>query len=318
MSQTKSTDAPPQKLLLAICVILVGCAANACVAAIVKTLSKHGLSTSMTLVGRNWVAWATVVPWVALAAPRNTFVSKIKTSRPILHLIRGIATFTALFLYYYSLRTLSLATGTLLFFTTPIFMPIVAYFWKKEVVPPRLWFAIGLGFLGILLVLKPGKDLFQLTSLVGLFSGIFATIGQFSIRELHPTEPSYRINFYYFLISGTGALIVSLFHPVANWGSLSSFHLTLFLWLGLLGSLWVLCLTIALKYAPPVFISSFMYFTIAFTIILDIWLWGIFPTLLSVIGFMLVVGAVVLKIILYPKGPQARPPHKRIEEIELE
>src|SRR5207247_1436669 len=84
------------------------------------------------------------------------------------HLARGLAGLGSMYCFFYALGHLPLADAVLLNYSLPLFMPFVENVWLGEQFPSRLWGAIGLGFAGIVLILKPGLGLFQPAAVVGL------------------------------------------------------------------------------------------------------------------------------------------------------
>ena len=77
----------------------------------------------------------------------------------------------------------------------PLFIPLVERAWLGERIPTRLWGVLGLGFAGLLLILRPGTGVFEPAALVGLASAVLASVAQVGIRRLTRTEPVTRIVF---------------------------------------------------------------------------------------------------------------------------
>lgn len=125
------------------------------------------------------------------------------------HAFRSISGFSALFLYFYAITQLPLATAVTLNYTSPIFF-VMWQFVLRGVRPTRLaWVALLLGFLGVVLLLRPTMDSDNLLgALLGLVSGGLAGLAYFHIRELGSLgEPEWRTVFYFSLFSAVGALI---------------------------------------------------------------------------------------------------------------
>ena len=80
-------------------------------------------------------------------------------------------------------------------------VPLIARAWLREEVPPRLWPALGLGFLGIVLILRPGVGIFRPAALAALVAAVLAALAQVGVRRLTQTEPISRIVFYFASIS---------------------------------------------------------------------------------------------------------------------
>ena len=125
------------------------------------------------------------------------------------HAFRSISGFSALFLYFYAITQLPLATAVTLNYTSPIFFVI----WQillRGFRPTRLaWLAVLLGFCGVVLLLRPSVDGDHLFGAVlGLISGGLAGLAYFHIRQLGALgEPEWRTVFYFSLFSVVGALL---------------------------------------------------------------------------------------------------------------
>lgn len=101
-----------------------------------------------------------LLPGKASARPR--IPSPLSLKRPGLHLIRGLLIAVAINLGFYAIWTLPLAVATILFFLAPVFSTMLAPLMLGEHVGPRRWVAVGVGFLGALVVLRPGFEAFEI------------------------------------------------------------------------------------------------------------------------------------------------------------
>lgn len=171
--------------------------------AMVKYLSTH-LPNEMVVFFRSAMGLAALLPWVW----RRGF-GQLKTRQWRGHLLRGLAGLAAMYCYFFAIAHMPLAEATLLNYSTPLFVPFIAMLWLGEKISHRLWAAIGLGFFGIVLILKPGPKLFTPVSLIGVASGIFAALAMTSIRRLTRSEPTLRIVFYFSAV-GTAVSAVPL------------------------------------------------------------------------------------------------------------
>jgi len=125
------------------------------------------------------------------------------------HSLRSLAGFSALFLYFYAITELPLATAVTLNYTSPIFF-VLWQFLLRGLKPSRFaGLALLLGFMGVVLLLRPAVDDDHLLgALLGLVSGGLAGLAYFHIRELGALgEPEWRTVFYFSLFSTVGALL---------------------------------------------------------------------------------------------------------------
>ena len=127
--------------------------------------------------------------------------STLKTEKWGLHLVRDAAGVLTFFSLFFALKTIPLIDGVLLQNSAPLWIPLVVLVWLKLKMRGYLWWGMIVGFAGIILVLKPGPEIFSAASCFGVLSGIFLAISLVASRRLTHTEPTYRILFYYALFS---------------------------------------------------------------------------------------------------------------------
>lgn len=208
------------------------------------------------------------------------------------HLARGLAGVTAMYSYFYAIARLPLAEATLLNYSTPLFVPFIALLWLGEGVSARLGAAILTGFVGILLILKPGLELFTPVALIGLASGLFAALAVVGIRRLTRTEPAWRIVFYFSLT----CTVISAVPLAWSWRTPEPQLWLLLIGMGAIASLGQLLLTRAYAHAPAAQVGPFSYSTIVFAAMAGWGFWGEVLDLLSLAGAALVCAGGILAI----------------------
>ncbi|MBI3575180.1 MAG: DMT family transporter [Gammaproteobacteria bacterium] len=248
------------------------------VGACVRILSAS-LPNEMVVFFRSFFGLVALLP---LAWHRG--VGSLKTRRLGGHLARGLAGVAAMYCYFYAVAQMPLAEAVLLNYTTPLFVPFIAALWLHERVPPKLWAAIGTGFLGILFILKPGQDLFTPVALIGLASGMLAAFAMTGVRRLTHTEPVFRIVFYFSLVS---TVIAAVPLPV-RWQTPDASLWLLLIVMGVIASLGQLLLTRAYACAPAAQVGPFSYATVVFAAVAGWVLWGEVLDAFSFIGAALV------------------------------
>ncbi|MEO1274901.1 MAG: DMT family transporter [Pseudomonadota bacterium] len=121
---------------------------------------------------------------VCLAWPVTPGLRKIRFSRPGLHLSRGLLLAAATHLAFYALTALPVATATVLFFTAPIFATGLAALTQGERVGPRRLAAVAAGFIGALVILRPGVAEPNLAMLAALGSAFVYAFALNQSREI--------------------------------------------------------------------------------------------------------------------------------------
>ena len=233
----------------------------------------------------------------------------LRTPHPGQQVTRALAGLAAMYCFFYAIAHLPLAEAMLLNYSSPLFIPFIAWLWLGEPIPPGIGWAIGTGFVGIALILKPGLGFFTPASVVGLASGLLTATAMVAIRGLAREEPTTRIVFYF------GAVCSAASAPPLLWGWRSPSPRTLVL-LGAVGALATfgqLLLTRAYALAPAARVGPFTYSTVVFAALLGWLLWGEVPDRLSVVGALLVALAGILAIrLLGPRAEEA--PEEAIPE----
>lgn len=287
---------------LAIFSVTIASFINALIGALVKYYSE-GLTIENMTFWRNIVCLILILPWMFLTPPRHFLLlgEKLKPKKLSIQLIRSLSGLAAIYFFFISLQYLSLANATLLANTIPIFIPITAYIWKKIPIIHRLWWGIGIAFLGIVVIIHPGFGEFHPAIFVGLSGSICGSIAVFALRQSHYSDPPVRTLFYFFLIASIVAGLITLPRFATNWLHLTSREALVLLSLGCLALLYQLFFTFATKWAPVRLTSSFMYLSVVFSMLLQWLVWDQPVPLSSMIGFILVFTGALTVVYLYPK-----------------
>lgn len=158
---------------------------------ILKLLSDHyPLSQAMVLRG------LTAMPLLMLIAARDGGLRTLITPAAGRMIARGLVMFVAYAAYYLALPALPIATTVALYFTAPLFITVLSVLWLKEQVGWRRWAAVGIGFLGVLIMLRPGASLFDWAALLVLVSGLSYGAAMIFARKLGETETAPAMAFW--------------------------------------------------------------------------------------------------------------------------
>lgn len=293
-------ERPKKNFLRAIILILIADVVLTAQAVFVK-LSSAYVSTNFLCFARSFINLLMLLIWVAIAKSAPKFKELFQTEYRSKHLIRSIAGTLAIYGFYYGINLLSLSSGTLLFYTFPLFVPIVSRVWLRVQIIPRMWWGLGVAFLGIIFVLRPGAGIFDLAAFIPLVGAVFAATAVVSMRTLHFTEPWEKIMAYYFTISVILTAIVTFFTTDLTQEIFNGKSLLFILGAGVFAALFQSLLTFASKYAPVRFLSPFVYLSFVFGVISETLIWhtAIHPGV--IIGFLLIVVGTVVMVLLYPK-----------------
>lgn len=135
----------------------------------------------------------------------------VSTERMGMHFMRAIVGLLGMACGFYAVTHLPLAEATALTFTKPLFMIVLAVLFLGEVVRWRRWTATMVGFLGVVVILRPGEGVIQTAALVGLLGSLFIADVGVLIKKLSATERTVTVLFYFTLISTVISAIPAAF-----------------------------------------------------------------------------------------------------------
>lgn len=202
---------------------------------------------------------------------------------------RGVVLVGAQMCFYYSLVHMQLATATTLAFSGPLFITLFSIPILGHKVGVWRCIAVLIGFLGVVMVMKPGSDLFTMTAVLPIGAAIFYALTSVSSRLFDSSLPTALINLY----ATGGALVttVILVLMTGNWISMiAPVDWLWFIGMGTAGGIAVLLLISAYRMAEPSLLSPFEYFGIPFSFFLGWYFFGeapfdsLFPGVLFIVG----------------------------------
>jgi drug/metabolite transporter (DMT)-like permease len=247
--------------------------------AVVKVVSLS-LTNEMIVFFRNFCSLFFILPWIWYSHPPGG----VRTALFSLHLLRSMAGLGAMYCFFYVIGRLQLSESFLLMSTAPLFIPIIAYVWIREPVEHKVRGAIIIGFVGIILILKPGIGVFQPIAFIGLGAGLMGAVAMVSIRRMSSSEPTIRIVFY-FTVFGT---LISAIPLIWLWQSPKREIWWLLVLMGLLAAVGQFLLTKGYSLAPAAKVGPFSYSNVVFAMFLGWLLWGEGLDSLTWIGAFLV------------------------------
>ena len=276
----------PHNLLRGAGLMVVSALMFAGMSASVKA-AEHSLPNVEVVFFRNVVGLALLLPWLARRGP-----GQLRTGQLGTHLVRGLAGLGAMYCFFYAIGHMRLADAVLLNYSLPLLLPFIERVWLGEAIRSRLWWPLGVGFAGILLILRPGTDLFEPAALLAVAAAALAALAQVGVRSLTRTEPVMRIVFYFALISSA----VSALPLALGWSNPGPAAWVALIAAGVLATLGQTLLTAAYAAAPAAWVGPYLYTSVVFSGLLDWLIWGILPDLLFLLGATLVVAAGVLTL----------------------
>ena len=180
----------------------------------------------------------------------------VRTRRPGAQFARGALLTAASLFFVTAIKYMPIAEATAIQFLAPLLVTAMAVVVLKEKVEPARWVAIVCGFIGVLIIIRPGSGVFTWASLLPLATAACFASYQILTRRLAGIESSYTSLFYTGLV-GAVLLSVPLFY---TWSPpKSGAHLALFALIGILGGFSHLILIKAYDLAPASSLAPFSY-----------------------------------------------------------
>ncbi len=222
---------------------------------------------------RNVFGLLAVTPWIYRQG-----AGALRTQRFPLHLGRALIGIAAMVLWFFTLSMMPLAEATALSFTAPIFTSILAVLFLGEVMLRHRLVAIGLGFLGTLIIIRPGLAVINPVALMAIVTALVWSSGTVLMKYMSRTETTSATVIYLPLLLTPLSLIPAVM--VWQWPT-AELWLMAFLF-GAVGSAGHLCLTRALTVADATSVVPFDYLRLPFVAVIayvafgeiaDLWVW---------------------------------------------
>jgi S-adenosylmethionine uptake transporter len=227
------------------------------------------------------VLYRGVVGVIALGTIIKLSGETFRTSMPGAHLWRGIIGVISLWLWYYSIGQLPLATAMTLNYMSPIWIAVwlfaMGWWHAKNDIKWPLLLAVGMSFIGVTLLLRPAFHANQLTpALIALGSSVITATAYMQVRKMGLAgEPENRVVFYFTVMNLAAGIVGVLitggsdgpqFHPITTWRSG-----LLLLAIGVCATSAQIAMTRAYRLGNTLVVANLQYTGIVFSSV-----WGVF------------------------------------------
>ncbi len=250
------------------------------------TIAKY-LSSELSFFQITWARYFFTVFWT-LPFMFFFFRKNLRWSEnPKLQILRGLTLFSANICFFYSISVISMAKALTLAFVAPLVTTAISPFFLNEKVGLRRWVAVLVGFIGSLVVIRPGFLEFNLATIAALVTGCFYGIYVVITRKLHSTDnPLLTL-----LLTGVvGAIIASFLVPVV-WVNPTLYQWSWLALMGIFACLGHILLILSLRYADASKLAPFGYFEIITNIILGYYFFSDFPDKWTFLGLIIIVSS---------------------------
>lgn len=243
------------------------------------TADHHGIQVT-------WARYAFhLLPLVVLAGPRR-LRRMVKTEQPVAQVLRSTSFALSATFIIAAFATLPLTDATAITFIAPFIMVMIGWRFLGEHVGPHRWTAVVVGFGGMLVLVWPSGDVFELGALYAVGAALFWAIG-LSMTRLVREEDPWTTLFYTALV---GAVLLSLAVPFF-WTMPTPTAWGLMLLMGLLGGVAHTLIILAFQRASASLLAPFNYTMLLWMTLYGWLLFGDVPGLRVIVGAAIIVGA---------------------------
>jgi drug/metabolite transporter (DMT)-like permease len=266
--------------------IALMCGAVSCFA-LLDTTAKY-LNLHMSTLEVVWARYTGAFLFPFLVSNPWTRPGLTRTSRLTLQIVRSMLLLVSTLLNFLALRYLQLDVAIALIFSTPFFVAALSGPILGEWVRWRRWTAIAVGFVGVLVVTRPGPGSFQPAALLSLSGALCYALYALSTRILARTDSNETTLFYSNIVGAAVMLPVVPFF----WSSpTDALIIALMVATGALGSFGHYLLIAAHRLAPAAVLSPFIYTEIVLVIALGYLVFGDLPNRFTITGAAIVIAS---------------------------
>jgi drug/metabolite transporter (DMT)-like permease len=257
-----------------------------------------------------WARWSFQAVATALWLGPRLKLDLVRTPRPALQVLRGVVIVLSALLFMTALKYMPLADATALNYSSPVVVIALAVlFLGERMTPARIAFIVA-GIVGMLLIVRPGSEIFRGASLLALCAaGVYATY-QILTRIVADEDPRVTL-FYPSLIC---AVVMTPVLPLLEIPQHMSFaDVALICAAGLLGTLGHFLFILAFQRAPASALTPFTYMQLVWAMLIGLLVFGEFPDGWALAGMLVIAGS-GLMMALYERQRARAPVSVRLVE----
>jgi drug/metabolite transporter (DMT)-like permease len=212
----------------------------------------------------------------------------VRTRRPGLQVIRGLVLAASSMFFFSALSRLPIAEASAITFVSPLLLTAMSVWFLRERVRAGAWLAVVIGFVGVLIIVRPGGAVFQPGALFALATAACFATYQLMTRKLAGIDSTVAT---LFIGAVVGTVVMSLVAPFYWKLPENAWHALLFVVMGMLGAGGHFVLIRAFEYAPASVLAPFVYAQLVAVLILGYLVFGAFPDAASLAGMAIIVAS---------------------------
>ncbi len=239
-----------------------------------------GIPTALVIFMKSSFGLIFLIPF--LISNRKSFV---KTKKLPWHILRVTLAASTMLCTYYAYRNLPIAFATSVGMSGPLFTTLLSAILLKENISPLKWLIIILGYIGVIIIIKPTTFLLDFGTASALLANLLAACTIIVVKILSRYDSTLTIMIY----SNIGITLLSFVFNINGWQALSLKDLMLLSFIGILSLITQFCSVTALKYSTPSFVAPFEYMRIPFAILIGLIIFDEIPAISTIIGSVIII-----------------------------
>ena len=225
-----------------------------------------------------------ILPFIA----RNNF-QVLKTANMRLQIIRALINILSMICWFSAIGMMHFEKATALGFTTPLFTTVLAVLMLGEVIRFHRTAALLLGFVGILIIIRPGYMPFEFGTILMLIASFSFSFVLIFVKKLSATDSSFTIIFYHLLYMTPAFFILSIFF----WESINFNQLIIFVLMGASGLLSHWCLAQAFKISETTFVMPLQFTKLIWASLIGLFIFAEQPDIWTWVGGVIIFISVI-------------------------
>ena len=228
-----------------------------------------------------------VTLWIFFFLKGKKLSKLVKSKKLVLQIIRPAFLICSISSLFIGLTYLPIAEATAIGFVAPLFITALSVPILREKVGIHRWSAVVFGFLGVIIIVRPGTEFWHIASIMPLLGAFFFALFQIFTRLLSTTENTYTTLFY----TGIGGLGWSSLMVPFVWSPMLRIHFFVFISIGIMGAIAHLCMISAFDRAEASFLAPYNYTKLLWVAVLGYIIFGDIPSLEMWLGAFIIVSA---------------------------
>jgi drug/metabolite transporter (DMT)-like permease len=254
---------------------------------ILDTIAKY-LSATYPVPMIVWARYVFHVLFMLFVLAHSVRWGLVRSRRPGLQVVRGLVLAASSMFFFSALARLPIAEASAITFVSPLLLTAMSVWFLRERVRLSAWVAVCVGFVGVLIIVRPGGAVFQPAALLALATAACFATYQLMTRKLAGVDSTIAT---LFIGAAVGTAVMTLVVPFFWKLPESAWHALLFVIMGILGAAGHFVLIRAFEYAPASVLAPFVYAQLVMVLLLGYLVFGAFPDAASLTGMAIIVAS---------------------------